>query len=122
MSTAKATADDLIEKLEPLNVRARAMFGEYGLYCDDKIVALICDDRLFVKPSEIAAEFAKESWLAPPYPGAKDYYKVPRARLADTAWLRRFIERTAEALPAPVRRPKQRAPMRRAKPRAPKLR
>lgn len=73
MSTKKTTVADLLDALGPLDVRARAMFGEYGLYCDNKLVALICDDRLFVKPSEIAAEYANRSWLAPPYPGAKDY-------------------------------------------------
>jgi len=25
------------------------MFGEYALYCGDKVVALVCDDQLFVK-------------------------------------------------------------------------
>ena len=27
----------------------RKMFGEYGMYCDGKIFALICDDQFFVK-------------------------------------------------------------------------
>jgi len=27
-------------------VAARPMFGEYGVYCDGRMVALICDDRL----------------------------------------------------------------------------
>jgi TfoX/Sxy family transcriptional regulator of competence genes len=30
------------------------MFGEYGVYCDEKFVALICDDTLFVKPTPIS--------------------------------------------------------------------
>ena len=32
-------------------VSARKMFGEFALYCDGKLVALICDDRLFLKPT-----------------------------------------------------------------------
>ena len=42
MSTSKKTVASILEQLEPLDVRARAMFGEYGLYCDEKIVGLIC--------------------------------------------------------------------------------
>ena len=29
----------------------KMMFGEYGLYCEGKIVALVCDDQFFVKPT-----------------------------------------------------------------------
>ena len=28
-------------------VAARKMFGEYGLYCDGKVIGLICDNQLF---------------------------------------------------------------------------
>ena len=27
----------------------RKMFGEYGMYCDGKIFALVCDDQFFIK-------------------------------------------------------------------------
>ena len=59
------------------------MFGEYGLYCDEKIVALICDDTLFIKPTAISPSFFTDADLAPPYPGTKDYYAVPGDRLDD---------------------------------------
>ena len=101
MATSKETIAWITDQLEPLPVRTKAMFGEYGLYCDEKIVALICDETLFVKPSAISEEFGSEEWLAPPYPGAKDYYAVPGDRLEDRAWLQEFIEATAAALPAP---------------------
>ena len=39
-------------------VSARKMFGEYGVYCDGKIVGLVCDDQLFVKVTE-----AGRAWL-----------------------------------------------------------
>ncbi len=83
MSTSKETVARILEQLEPLDVRARAMFGEYGLYCDEKIVGLICGDVLFVKPTEVSTEFGSEADLAPPYPGAKDYYRVTEERLQD---------------------------------------
>ena len=99
MSTSKETIAYILGQLEPLDVRSRAMFGEYGLYCDDKVVAFICDDTLFVKPTEIAADYAGETELAPAYPGSKDYCKVPHDRLADTEWLQGFIQRTADVVP-----------------------
>src|SRR5215218_3576135 len=77
MATEKATVDFILDQLAPLPVRARAMFGEYGLYCDEKFVALICDDTLFVKPTTISDQFFTDADLAPPYPGAKNHYAVP---------------------------------------------
>ena len=33
-------------------ITVKKMFGDYGIYCDSKIFGLICDDRLYVKPTE----------------------------------------------------------------------
>ncbi len=30
-------------------ISSRKMFGEYGIYCDGKIVAMVCDDLFYVK-------------------------------------------------------------------------
>jgi len=54
MSTSKETVAFLLAQLEPLDVRARAMFGEFGAYCDEKFVALVCDDTFFLKPTDAA--------------------------------------------------------------------
>ena len=54
MSTSKETVAFLLAQLEPLDMRARAMFGEYGVYCDEKFVALVCDDTFFLKPTHAA--------------------------------------------------------------------
>jgi TfoX/Sxy family transcriptional regulator of competence genes len=32
-------------------IEAKKMFGEYALYANEKIVGLICDDKLFIKPT-----------------------------------------------------------------------
>jgi TfoX/Sxy family transcriptional regulator of competence genes len=101
MSTSKETIAYILGQLEPLAVRSRAMFGEYGLYCDQKVVAFICDDTLFVKPTDVATEYLSAEHLAPAYPGSKDYYSVPKDKLEDTDWLHEFIQRTADVLPVP---------------------
>ena len=52
-----ATTTDFIEYVcEQLSsvgaIRYRKMFGEYGIYCNRKIVGVICDDQLFLKITE----------------------------------------------------------------------
>ncbi|OYD70823.1 TfoX/Sxy family protein [Rhodococcus sp. OK302] len=112
MSSSKDTVTWILEQLEPLDVRARAMFGEYGLYCDEKMVALICNNTLFVKPTEISGEFSSPAERMPPYPGAKDYCRVPREGLDDVDQLQAFIQRTADALPLPKKKsPKKKLPV-----------
>lgn len=101
MATSKDTIAYIVDQLAPLPVRTRAMFGEYALYHDDRVVALICDDTLFMKASPAAADFAEESWLGEPYSHAKPWYGVPGDRLEDSIWLRDFVEATAAALPPP---------------------
>ncbi len=104
MSTNQKTVDYILAKLEGLDVRARKMFGEYGLYCDEKVVAFVCDDILFVKilpeNEKLAAGLAK----GPCYPGSKDYYIVPGDRLEDAEWLQEFIQETAGAVPLKKKR------------------
>ena len=39
----------------------RKMFGEYGMYCDGKIVALLCQDQLFIK-TQIQRPRIKTRW------------------------------------------------------------
>jgi TfoX/Sxy family transcriptional regulator of competence genes len=106
MATSKETVAFLLEQLAPLDVRARAMFGEYGLYCDEKVVGFICDELLFVKPSEGDVGFGSETVPAPPYPGAKDYWLISGEQVSNVEWLQSFIQATADSLP--VAKPKAR--------------
>lgn len=102
MSTKPETVQFLLDQLASLpSVRARAMFGEYALYCDEKVVALICDDQLFVKITEPGRTFVKTIVEAPPYPGAKMYHLVSGDLWDDNEWLSQLIQITAKALPAP---------------------
>lgn len=78
----------------------KKMFGEYALYLDGKIVALVCDDQLFLKPTPEAKEFLGKVAEAPPYPGAKSYFRL-EAELEDSERLNRVFAITARALPEP---------------------
>jgi TfoX/Sxy family transcriptional regulator of competence genes len=79
---------------------SKKMFGEFALYLDGKIVALVCDDQLFLKPTDQAKVFLGRVRLAPPYPGAKDYYLLAD-ELDDPDRLREAMLITAKALPEP---------------------
>lgn len=92
-------------------VTARKMFGEYALYVDGKVVALICDDTLFVKPTPMAAALLGAVDLQPPYPGAKPHFCITE-QLDDRELLQRVLLLTAEATPTPKARGKARAPAR----------
>jgi len=78
----------------------RKMFGEFALYLEGKVVALVCDDQLFLKPTDQARAFLVDVRPAPPYPGAKDYFLLTD-ELDDPDRLREALLVTAEALPAP---------------------
>jgi TfoX/Sxy family transcriptional regulator of competence genes len=90
-------------------VTARKMFGEYALYVDGKVVALVCDDTLFVKPTPMGAAVLGAVDLQPPYPGAKPHFCITE-QLDDRELLQRVLLLTAEAMPTPKAKGKAKAP------------
>ena len=102
MATDRATVDAIVLAAAGAgDVSARAMFGEFALYCDGKVTALICGGELYVKPTEPGQALTGEVEMAPPYRGAKPSMAISRARWQDGAWLSGLIRATADALPAP---------------------
>ncbi|QIM16057.1 TfoX/Sxy family protein [Leucobacter insecticola] len=102
MSTRAETIEFLTDQLSALpNIRSKQMFGEYALYCDEKVVAFVCDDELFIKPTEEGRAYIGEPEEAPAYPGSKLYYRVSGDRWEDREWLTGLIDTTAAALPLP---------------------
>ena len=77
MASHRDFVDYVAEQLREAGViRAKRMFGEYGLYCDGIFFAVICDDQLFVKRTPQGEEAFPNLPKAPPYAGAKDYILV----------------------------------------------
>ena len=111
MATDRGFVEYVTEQLQGAgSVRAKRMFGEYGLYLDGMFFAVICDDELFIKPTQAALAAFPELPLAPPYAGAKDYIRVEDTD--DAAALCALARLTCEALaelPQPKRR-KRNAP------------
>ena len=81
----------------------RKMFGEYALYLDGKVVALICDDQLFLKPTPEGLKYLGSVSEAPPYQGAKNFYLLS-SELDDPERLSGALRVTARALPEPRRK------------------
>lgn len=102
MSTKLETVDYILEQLAQIpTIRVRKMFGDYALYCDEKVVGFICDDELFVKITATGKTHVAEDYQeGAPYPGAKMYIKVDE-KLDDSEWLRTLIKVTADELPVP---------------------
>ena len=87
------------------NISFRKMFGEYAIYCNQKVVALVCDNQLFVKPTEAGRSFIGDVVEAPPYPGAKMYFLI-EDRIEDREWISSLIRVTTDELPEPKRKKK----------------
>ncbi|NLL78562.1 MAG: TfoX/Sxy family protein [Clostridiales bacterium] len=77
----------------------RKMFGEYGLYCNGKLIGSVCDDQFFVKKTAAGLAVCPDLKEAPPYEGAKPQFVVDS--VDDKELMTRFILATYEELPAP---------------------
>ena len=84
----------------------KMMFGEYGLYSDGKLFALVCDNRLFIKPTESGRKFIKDVVEAPPYPGASPRFLIEE-KLEDHEWLSNLVRITLRELPEPKKKKKK---------------
>jgi TfoX/Sxy family transcriptional regulator of competence genes len=105
MSSNQATVDLILKQMAAAgDVSARKMFGEYGIYCDGKMIASVCDDQLFVKPTAAGRAFIGEVVEASPYPGAKPSFLIQAKQYSDFTWLSELIRITAKELPLPKKK------------------
>ena len=81
-------------------VRARKMFGDYCLYCNDKPVGLICDDYLYLKPLKQLESVLREDdrQMRPPYEGAKPHYVI--TDVDDTDYVSSLVKTVVNNLPS----------------------
>jgi DNA transformation protein len=106
MATQKETVEFILEKLGHSDrFSARAMFGEYALYADDQVVALICNDLLYVKILPASQKLETSCDKDAPYPGAKPYYVVEEAQLSRLGRLPTILLEIAASLPNKKKKP-----------------
>jgi TfoX/Sxy family transcriptional regulator of competence genes len=113
MASSAATIDHILDTVR-LPLSRRKMFGEYALYLDEKVVALVCDDTLFIKPTATSLSLLPDAEQAPAYPGGKNWI-VGAETLDDPDLCARVLRGVAADLPPPKpKKPKK--PRAQAKP------
>jgi len=101
MASDQAFVDFVLDQIENAGeITAKKMFGEYGIYSNGKIFALVCDNKLFIKPTISGRAFIKEVVEAPPYPGAKPSFLI-EDKIEDRDWLSELIRISLKELPEP---------------------
>ena len=115
MASKQSTVDFIVEQISAAgSITAKKMFGEYGIYCDGKMVALVCDDLLFVKQTSAGKAFVGECEEGPPYPGAKPWLLISGEKWDEDEWLSHLIKVSAAQLLVPKkktpRKPKLKKP------------
>src|SRR5579872_5499478 len=102
MASEQSTVDDLLERLAGAGkVTAKKMFGEYCIYLNDKPVGLVCDDKLYLEPTDAGRELTPDVAEESPYVGAKPHLVLPPEQWDDRETLCQVVRATFEALPKP---------------------
>jgi TfoX/Sxy family transcriptional regulator of competence genes len=110
MASNQTTVDYIVEQMAGAGaISAKKMFGEFGIYCGGKIVALVCDNQLFVKITEGGKRTAGKVSEAPPYKGAKPSLLIPPDLWDDADWLAQLIRTTAAELPVSKKKASRKA-------------
>lgn len=82
------------------NITYKKMFGEYGVYCNGKIIGLICDNQFFVKKTVAGQELLSSAVEeASPYKNAKLHFVIDSSE--NKEFLSEFIRETYNELPVP---------------------
>ena len=101
MASDQTFVDFIVDQIENAGeISAKKMFGEYALYSGEKMFALICDNKLFIKPTQAGRAFIGEVVEAPPYPGAKPSFLI-EDKVEDRGWLSELVRVSVAELPAP---------------------
>ena len=82
----------------------KKMFGEYTIYCNSKVLGMICDNQVFIKPTISGEQIIPKAIKESPYQGAKPY--VVLQELENKELITRFILATYDELPKPKQKKK----------------
>jgi len=107
MASHKEFVNFIVDQIENAGeITAKSMFGEYGIFSNGKIFGLICDNKLFIKPTDAGRVFIKDVVEAPPYKGAKMSFLI-EDKIEDREWLSELVRVTLKELPEPKPRKKK---------------
>lgn len=109
MASDLAYVQHVCDQLQDVGaISYRKMFGEYGLYVRGKMVALICDNQLFLKPTEVGRQLLGKPSEGRPYPGARPHFVLDE-HLDNRELLSALFRATEAALPAAKPKKKKRS-------------
>jgi TfoX/Sxy family transcriptional regulator of competence genes len=101
MASDQNFVDFVVEQIKNAGeVTVKKMFGEYGIYADGKLFGLICDNKLFIKPTISGREFIGNVVEAAPYEGAKPSFLI-EDEIEDSEWLSELVSISLKELPLP---------------------
>jgi len=101
MASDLSFVEFIVEQIDEAgSISFRKMFGEYAIYCDKKVVALICNDQLFVKQTDGGRAFIGDVVEAPAYSGAKPSLLI-EDKFENREWICELIRITTKELPEP---------------------
>jgi DNA transformation protein and related proteins len=102
MATDHNTMAFLLDQLSGLGeASGKKMFGEYCLYLSGKPVGLVCDDQLYLKPTQAGRALIAKVVEGAPYSGAKPHLLLTPDQWEDAEWLCNLVRATARELPQP---------------------
>ncbi|HQW15694.1 MAG TPA: TfoX/Sxy family protein [Niabella sp.] len=101
MASDRNFVDFVLEQIKNAGeINAKKMFGEYGIYSDEKIFGLICDNKLFIKPTNSGRKFIGNVVEVPPYEGAKPSFLI-EDKIENSEWLSELVRTSVKELPEP---------------------
>ncbi|NJO92448.1 MAG: TfoX/Sxy family protein [Chloroflexia bacterium] len=101
MASNSNFVDFVVEQIKNAgDITAKKMFGEYAIYADEKMFGLICDDKLFIKPTNAGRAFIGDVVEAPPYEGAKPSFLI-EDKIENSDWLSELVRISLKELPTP---------------------
>ena len=107
MASDRSFVDFVIDQVKGNGeVTAKKMFGEYAIYADGKMFGLVCNNKLFVKPTDAGRSYIGHPTEAPPYEGAKDSFLI-EDKVEDSAWLSELVKVSLLELPKPKKKKKK---------------
>lgn len=99
MASDKNFIDFILDQIQNAGeITAKKMFGEYAIYSDRKLFGLICDNKLFIKPTKGGRNFIGNVVESPPYTGAKPSFLI-EDEVDDSEWLSELVRISVAELP-----------------------
>lgn len=99
MASDKSFIEFILDQIENAGeIMTKKMFGEYAVYANGKLFGLICDNKLFIKPTKGGRDFIGDVVEAPPYAAAKPSFLI-EDKIDDKEWLSELVRITVKELP-----------------------